>query len=323
MSSSVVRERAQTFMFGCPKRRQPINPIRMKAWLAPPADGFISSTSLPGSYWARSNRRVTGWQYSIVRVSGTGHKRKRRTSWIPFAVGTAKVGVREAFPFRESASAPSDGGSPHVYTEDDEFGYSAGPISFPAHSMISIEGEPSTMVYMVAHGTACLYKMLTDGRRQVVGFALPGDFLGSPFSDRYLCSVDAINEVTVRQLLRVPFLTFLRSHPENLCLMLEAALQETNAAQDHMLLLGRGTAEEKFAEFIIRWRARAVQRGALANLVPLPMTRRDIADFLGLTIETVSRVITKLERENVVRVTREGLLLMGSTERPLLFERKL
>jgi CRP/FNR family transcriptional regulator, anaerobic regulatory protein len=229
------------------------------------------------------------------------------------------VGVQEAIPFRESALF--GGGRPFVPTEADVFGNSARWISFPAHSTISTEGEPSTMVYMVAHGTACLYKMLTDGRRQVVGFALPGDFLGSPFSDRHSCSVDAINEVTVRQLRRGPFLTFLRAHPKSLSLMLEAALQEITAAHDHMLLLGRGTAEEKFAEFIVGWRARAGRRGALANLVALPMSRRDIADFLGLTIETVSRVVTKLERENVLRVTPEGLQLMGSTERPLLFEK--
>ena len=61
--------------------------------------------------------------------------------------------------------------------------------------------------------------------------------------------------------------------------------------------------------------------GALANLVPLPMSRRDIADFLGLTIETISRVLAKLERENVIRVIPDGLQLMGSMERPLLFER--
>jgi CRP/FNR family transcriptional regulator, anaerobic regulatory protein len=103
--------------------------------------------------------------------------------------------------------------------------------------------------------------------------------------------------------------------------MLEAALQETSVARDHMVLLGRGTAEEKFAEFIIGWRAKVGRRGVLANLVPLPMSRRDIADFLGLAIETVSRVITKLERKNVVRVIPEGLQLMGSTEQPLLCER--
>jgi CRP/FNR family transcriptional regulator len=232
------------------------------------------------------------------------------------------VGVREAIPFRESASALFGSGKPFAGEVGlSEICHSARRISFPAHSTIFAESDPSTTVYMLIHGTAGLYKMLADGRRQIVGFALPGDFLGSPFSDRYPCSVDAISEVTARQFLREPFLTFLRAHPKSLCLILEAALHESNAAHDHMLLLGRGTAEEKFAEFIFRWRARVRRGGALSNLVPLPMSRRDIADFLGLTIETVSRVVTKLERENIVRVTSEGLQLMDSTERPLLFER--
>ena len=103
--------------------------------------------------------------------------------------------------------------------------------------------------------------------------------------------------------------------------MLEAALREVTASRDHMMLLGRGTAEEKFTEFIISWRARVGRRGALANLVPLPMCRRDVADYLGLTIETVSRMLTRLEREKVVRVLPKALLLMGTTERPLLLER--
>ena len=103
--------------------------------------------------------------------------------------------------------------------------------------------------------------------------------------------------------------------------MLEAVGEEIDAAREHMLLLGCGTAEEKLVEFIISWRARVGRRGALANLLPLPMARRDVADYLGLTIETVSRLLTKLERENVVRVIPEGLQLMGPTERPLLFER--
>ncbi|MDR3489060.1 MAG: helix-turn-helix domain-containing protein [Bradyrhizobium sp.] len=229
------------------------------------------------------------------------------------------VGVWEAIPFQEFA--PSfGGGQPYACTEVDEF--SARRISFPAHSTILTESEPATAIYKLTRGTACLYKMLADGRRQIVGFALPGDFLRSPFVERYSCSVNAISEVAARRFSREPFLTFLRSHPEHLGLMLEAALQEINAARDHMLLLGRGTAKEKVVEFIVRWRARAGRKGALANLVPLPMSRRDIADFLGLTIGTVSRIITKLERENVLRITSEGLQLMGSTDRPLLFERR-
>ncbi len=230
------------------------------------------------------------------------------------------VGVWEAIPFQEFASALFGGEKPYACTEVDEFS-SARRINFPAHSTIFTESEPATAIYMLTRGTAGLYKMLADGRRQIVGFALPGDFLGSPFVERYSCSVDAISEVTARQFSREPFLTFLGSHPKHLCLMLEAALQEINAARDHMLLLGRGTAKEKLVELVVRWRARAGRNGALANLVPLPMSRRDIADFLGLTIETVSRTITKLERENVLRVTSEDLQLMGSTDRPLLFER--
>ena len=229
----------------------------------------------------------------------------------------------EPIPFRESVSALFGSAKPFVAAELElsEIGPFACRVSFAPKATIFTESEPAIAIYVLTRGTACLYKMLGDGRKQIVGFALPGDFLGSPFSDRYPCSVDAISEVVARQFLREPFLTFLRACPITLCRMLETSLQETNAARDHMLLLGRCTAEEKFAEFIVSWRARVGRRGALSNLVPLPMLRRDIADFLGLTIETVSRVITKLEQENLVRVIPEGLQLMGSTERPFVFER--
>ncbi len=89
-----------------------------------------------------------------------------------------------------------------------------------------------------------------------------------------------------------------------------------------MLLLGRGTAQENFVEFILNWRVRIGRIGSLANLVPLPMSRTDIADYLGLTIETVSPLLTTLEREKVIRVILEGLQLMDPVERPLLFDRR-
>ena len=239
-------------------------------------------------------------------------------------MGTAKVGVH-GIPTRKSATAVFGGGKRFVppAEADRETGDLARSISFLAKSTIFAESEPAIAVYKVIRGIAGVYKMLGDGRKQIVAFALPGDFLGSPFSDQYTCSVDTISEVAARQFPRAQFLTSLRANPESLYLTLEAALQETNVARDHMLLLGRGTAEEKFAEFIISWRGRVGRVGALANLVPLPMSRRDIADFLGLTIETISRVLAKLERENVIRVIPEGLQLMGPTERPLLIERGL
>lgn len=160
--------------------------------------------------------------------------------------------------------------------------------------------------------------MRADGRKQIVGFALPGDFLNSPFADRHTVRID---QATACQFPRRRFLTFLEAHPKTLRQLLETSAQEIDATYEHMLLLGRGTAEERFAEFIIRWRARVGRKGALANLVLLPMSRRDVAAYLGLTIETVSRLVAKLERENVVRVIPEGLQLTGSTERPFLFER--
>lgn len=195
-------------------------------------------------------------------------------------------------------------------------------ISFPAKMVVFTEGEPAVAVYKVTHGIAVRYKMMADGRRQIISFALSGDFLATPFSDRHSCSVEAIGEVKADQFLRGPFIEFLRSHPASLFQIIEANLQETNAAREQMLLLGQGTAEEKFVEFVINWRARIGRKGALANLVPLPMSRTDIADYLGLTIETVSRLLTKLERANVVRVIPEGLQLMGPAERPFLLERR-
>ena len=163
------------------------------------------------------------------------------------------MGVQQdGIAFRKSVTAPFGSMKELVSTEvDGGSGDLARPICFPAKSTIFAESEPSIAIYALTRGTASLYKMLADGRRQIVGFALPGDFLGSPFSDQYTCSVDTISEVAARQFPRAKFLISLRANPKSLCLLLEAALQETNVARDHMLLLGRGTAEEKFSEFII------------------------------------------------------------------------
>jgi CRP/FNR family transcriptional regulator, anaerobic regulatory protein len=233
------------------------------------------------------------------------------------------VGVREAIPFGETASTLFGSGKPFALAEAEqrEMAQLGHPLSFPAKAVVFTEGESADAVYKLTRGTAALYKLTTGGRRQVVNFALPGDILASPFSDRHPCSADAISEISVRRFLRRPFLAFLGAHPTSLWQMLESTARETNAARDHMLMLGCGTAAERLVEFIIKWRKRVGRKGALANLVPLPMSRRDIADHLGLTIETISRLLAKFEREDVVRVIPEGLQLMGSTERPLLLER--
>src|SRR6516164_3903498 len=205
--------------------------------------------------------------------------------------------------------------------EQREIGQLGRRMDFPSKATIFEEGEPKIAVYTLRRGIAVRYRTMADGRKQIVDFALPGDFLNSPFADRHTCSVEVISQARACQFPRRRLLSFREAHPKILRELLETYAQETDATCEHMLLLGRGTAEEKFVEFITRWRARVGRKGALANLVPLPMSRRDIADYLGLTIETVSRLLAKLMQENVVRVIPEGLQLIGPTERPLLFER--
>jgi CRP/FNR family transcriptional regulator len=89
----------------------------------------------------------------------------------------------------------------------------------------------------------------------------------------------------------------------------EFSTRELSAAQEQMVLLGRRSAEEKVASFLIKWRDRLTQIGPVTAITPLPMSRLDIADYLGLTIETVSRTFTKLERDGVIEIVQGGIRL--------------
>jgi DNA-binding transcriptional regulator YhcF (GntR family) len=92
-------------------------------------------------------------------------------------------------------------------------------------------------------------------------------------------------------------------------------------AQDQLLLLGNGSAEEKVAVFLVSWRNRLARLSAFSETVPLPMRRQDIADFLGLKLETVSRTLAKLEQKNVIRVIPKGVFLTGLEQTLLVTER--
>lgn len=227
------------------------------------------------------------------------------------------VGVENILP-SEIAAAPFGSRAKFALSDVNQL---ARRIGFPANATVFAENEPTIAVYRLTRGTAAIFRLADHGRKRIVGFALPGDFLNTPFVDRNSCSVDAISEVAVCQFPTHAFLSYLQAHPNSLARMLENTVEQINGAQEHIALLGRSTAEERFVKFVIDWRARIGRRGALSNLVPLPMSRRDIAEYLGLTIETVSRVLGKLERENVLRVIPDGLQLMGPAERPFLFEK--
>jgi CRP/FNR family transcriptional regulator, anaerobic regulatory protein len=168
----------------------------------------------------------------------------------------------------------------------------------------------TTSFYNLLEGVMRLYKLLPDGRRQIVGFALPGDFLGIAISARNNFSADAVGAVAVCRFSRTAFMQFIADKPHLLRRINELVIRELGQAQDHMVLLGRRSAEEKVASFLIGWRVRLARLGDATNTLPLPMGRQDIADFLGLTIETVSRTFTKLERDGVIEIVPGGVRLV-------------
>lgn len=175
-------------------------------------------------------------------------------------------------------------------------------IHFAPCETVFAQEEMTTSFYSLLEGVMRLYKLLPDGRRQIVGFALPGDFLGMATSARHSFSADAIGSVAVCRFSKAPFARFIENKPHLLRRINELAIRELSQAQDHMVLLGRRSAEEKVATFLIGWRDRLVRLSGPSKTVALPMSRQDIADFLGLTIETVSRTFTKLERDGVIGI---------------------
>ncbi len=187
----------------------------------------------------------------------------------------------------------------------------ATPIYFRAGKTIFSEGERADSVFGVSHGVVRLYKLLPDGRRQVLSFALPGDFLGMPLADRHNFSADAIGEVALCRFSRDELTKFIQSSPNLMRRMIEFATRELDMAQDQLLLLGNGSAEEKVAIFLVSWRNRLARLSVFSETVPLPMRRQDIADFLGLKLETVSRTLAKLEQKNVIRIIPKGVFLIG------------
>ncbi|OAF01188.1 nitrogen fixation protein FixK [Bradyrhizobium centrolobii] len=185
-------------------------------------------------------------------------------------------------------------------------------VHFTAGQIVFSEEDITTSFYNVLDGVMRLYKLLSDGRRQIVGFALPGDFLGMNISGRHNFSADAIGAVRVCQFAKTPFGRFIEDRPHLLRRINELAIRELSQARDHMVLLGRRSADEKVAAFLLGWRERLLSLGMASDTVPLPMSRQDIADYLGLTIETVSRTFTKLERLGVIEIIQGGIGLLDT-----------
>ncbi|WP_340116676.1 cyclic nucleotide-binding domain-containing protein [Pelagibius sp. 7325] len=164
------------------------------------------------------------------------------------------------------------------------------------------EGEEAGNVYNVTSGTVKVYKLLPDGRRQVTGFLFPGDFVGLARQETYAFSAEAVTPCLLCRFPRSKLENLMQRMPKIEQRLLNIASNELVAAQEQMLLLGRKTAREKIASFLLMLSKRARQRGQADDPVMVPMSRTDIGDYLGLTTETVSRSFTQLKQDGVIQL---------------------
>ena len=185
---------------------------------------------------------------------------------------------------------------------------------FAAREILVSQDAQADSVFTVTEGVVRLYRLLPDGRRQVLGFALPGDFLGLSLLDIYGFSAAAVTDTSVCCFPRKAFIAYAEPRPHLMKRLHEFASHELSLAQDQMVLLGRRTAEERIGAFLISMRDRFARLGHTSATLPLAMNRQDIADYVGLTIETVSRTFTKLAKARSILIVPGGVRLLSERE---------
>ena len=171
------------------------------------------------------------------------------------------------------------------------------------------QGDPADCVFSLTSGVIKLYAILPDGRRQIVSFLFPGDFVGFETGPSHGFSAEAIGNASLCRVLRSRFEWFVGQNPALADARYRRAADELAVTQEKMVMLGRKTAAERVSGFLSDIQRRAGFRGRDgARLLPLPMSRGDIADYLGLTKETVSRELTNLRKARIIRPLSRTLL---------------
>lgn len=202
---------------------------------------------------------------------------------------------------------------------DDRQIVALGEISFrrwiDGGRVLVMEGDAANFAYNVVSGMMKLYKGLADGRLQIVGFLLPGDFLGLPSRGRYVYSAEAILRTQICTFPSGTLQGVFDGNPGLEKRLLSIINDDLALAQDHMLLLGRRRAEERIACFLRALLARYQRVGLPTHPLHLPMGRVDIADYLGLTIETVSRSFSKLRKDGVIALPRSDNVVLLRKDR--------
>ncbi|MFJ6324764.1 MULTISPECIES: Crp/Fnr family transcriptional regulator [unclassified Rhizobium] len=169
-----------------------------------------------------------------------------------------------------------------------------------AGQSLFLEGDAARHLFEVVEGSLRIFRIISDGRRVITGFLHASDMAGVSMTGNYLYSAEAVVDTRIRRISRKLFDAEVAKSPELQSEVFSLLRDEMADAQDQMVLLSRKSAEERLCSFLLRQAEAAPGARANAGIVALPMTRLDIADYLGLTIETVSRTITKLTQRGII-----------------------
>jgi CRP/FNR family transcriptional regulator len=182
------------------------------------------------------------------------------------------------------------------------------PARFRKGQTILSEGDPAERCFEVVRGVVRAYRVLPDGRRQIVDFLFPGEILGFGLDGTYEYSADAVTETSMQGFGRAVVDRLNVEQPALAARLRDSIYRELRAAQDHIVLLGRKTASERVASFFL---ALARKSGAAehgSDMIWVPMSQCDIADYLGLTTETVNRVMSQLRENGTISAPARGLV---------------
>ncbi len=198
----------------------------------------------------------------------------------------------------------------HATVSASEFKYSQGTEIFG-------QEEAAEYIYEVVEGAVRTHKLLSDGRRQIGAFHLPGDIFGLENGDVHRFTAEAVIDTTVQLMKRQSLERVAKTDPAMVRSLRTMTADNLEHVENHMLLLGRQTAQERVAAFLTEMNGRAIAGGVIA----LPMDRRDIADYLGLALETVSRELSEFQRKGfltfagnhreIVVLNSAGLAVLG------------
>lgn len=176
-------------------------------------------------------------------------------------------------------------------------------VSIRSKQTLFREGERATRVFTLTRGSLKLYTLLADGRCHVAGFMHPGDFLGITLEEDHAFTAEALEDVELCSFPRKAFENFLDEHPSMERELYRMAAHELSAAHQQQLLLARKTANERLASFLLLLIDQQKERTNSRNkVVRLSMNRADVADYLGLTKETVSRLFSGMRRDRLIRL---------------------